>query len=83
MIPSDMFTKGDLEKINKSLAEMAAKTREFYEFHGLTPEDIAVATGDFKSFMESDAKRVCVKTFWHSPLGKKAFILGWHYGRKR
>lgn len=67
----------------KAFNQIRDAEKVMFEYHGMGSLDMQAASFAFKSFLESDSRRTKDKTFWGSPLGRKAFMLGWHYrGRK-
>ena len=65
----------------KAFNEIKDSERKMFEFHGMGPAEVQAASFAFKAFLEKDARREGPKSFWHSPLGRKAFILG--YGSRK
>ena len=68
------------ECFKKAFNEIEERERKIFEFHGMGPLDCQAAAFAFKAFLEADTRRGGPKSFWHSPLGRKAFMLGWKYG---
>lgn len=64
-----------LEEIHaKALADAQARTDRFFERHGLTRADVELAHAEYKKFCEDEEK--FGKHFYTSPLGFKAFAVG-------
>ena len=66
----------------KAFNEIRDEERKIFEFHGMGPLEMQAAAFAFKAFLETDERRQGSKSFWHSPLGRKAFMLGYKYGGK-
>jgi hypothetical protein len=65
----------------KAFNQIREREKQVLAYHGFdSPAAQQAASFAFKEFLEAEARRTKDKTFWDSPLGRKAFMLGDCYG---
>lgn len=74
------FSLEDQKLIDESIAKGRERDRKFFEFHKIAEPQLIAGDAAYKAFLNAEEKRG-EKGFFNSPLGRKAFILGFSMGR--
>lgn len=71
----------DKKYLEEARIRAEKESAAFFEFHGLREDEIKTAHVEYRAFLEEDSMREGGKSFFNSPLGRKAFIVGFCRGK--
>jgi hypothetical protein len=72
----------EIEKIHEdALAESKARSEKFFKYFGLNGLELAYAQTECEEFVRDFAEANLGAGFYHAPIARKAFMIGFFRGR--
>lgn len=75
------LSDSDQALINEAIAKAKIESDKFFNYFGLRDAEKEYATKEFEAFLEDWKEADMGRGFFDSPLGRRAFMVGWFRGR--
>jgi hypothetical protein len=75
------LSENDQKLIDEVVEKMAKESDKFFNYFGLTGEEREYARKEAQEFIKDFSEANMGRGFFDSPLGRKAFMVGWFRGR--